>query len=89
MKDLIEIIKANPGCWAEIDNDYWRLYKKIPHLSGFTQEEINDWWDSACLARSDDEFMALPGIIYQADNCYGGTLLKALAAMQGMGLKSV
>ncbi len=30
MKDLVEIIKANPGAVAVIDNDSWTLWKQHP-----------------------------------------------------------
>ena len=30
-KDLVEIIKNNPGCVAEIDNDCWSLFKQDPY----------------------------------------------------------
>lgn len=88
MKDLIKIIKANPGCWAEIDNDCWSLFKEMPDFSKLSDDEITLWWETARLASSNDELEELPGAIYQADNCYGGSLLKALAAIQGVGLES-
>lgn len=89
MKDLIEIIKANPGCWAEIGDTWWSLYKRMPKLIGFSQTSIDAIWNDAFLANSSEQLVELPGVIYQADNCYGGSLLKALAAIQGVGLKSV
>lgn len=29
-KDLVQIIRDNPGCVAMVDNDCWRLFKSDP-----------------------------------------------------------
>lgn len=80
-KNLVEIIKANPGCVAIIDNDQWTLYKADP-------TEENDGPDNE-LASSDDYLEPMAGSTYQEDNCYGGGLLRALAVIVGVKLESV
>ena len=37
MKDLVQIIKDNPGCVARVDNDCWYLFDK-----GENKELAND-----------------------------------------------
>lgn len=39
-KDLVAIIRANPGCIATIDNDNWKLHKPIPE--GFLKRSAAD-----------------------------------------------
>lgn len=80
IKALAEIIKANPGCIAVIDNDEWSLYKK-----GYTQGDEN--YQEMMLA--DDSTHAGPDEGYGSGNCYGGDLLQALAHLAGIKIESV
>jgi hypothetical protein len=73
-KDLVAIIKANPGCVAIIDNDCWTLY--------------TDDSQTVELA-SDSTVIELGDGGYGSGNCYGGDLLQALAVIVGIKVHSV
>lgn len=84
-KDLVEIIKANPGCVAVIDNDGWTLHKVDPDtLDDPSDEEI----EANELAR-DGDVKPLGDGGYGSGNCYGGDILQALAAIVGVKVVSV
>jgi hypothetical protein len=73
-KDLVEIIKANPGCVAIIDNDSWALEKV----------------DGTPLANDGDTFYPPLGDgDYGSGHCYGGDILQALAKIVGITVTSV
>ena len=74
-KDLVAIIKANPGCVAIIDNDYWALY-----ADAACETE---------LAHSEDDLEPLGDGGYGSGNCYGGDILQALAQIVGIKVGSV
>jgi hypothetical protein len=74
-KDLVQIIRDNPGCIAIVDNDCWTLYSKRPH-------EVE-------LACSDDAFEQLGDGGYGSGHCYGGDILQALAKIVGITVESV
>jgi hypothetical protein len=82
-KDLVEIIKANPGCVAVVDNDCWTLYSRDPDGIGEDQE-VEDF-ELAC----DGDVQELGDGGYGSGNCYGGDLLQALAKIVGVTVKSV
>ena len=92
MKDLVQIIKANPGCVAEIDNDYWSLKrtttppKDFDNLSDEAQEQ---WWRDQEIASSEDSDLVHRGEGYGSGNCYGGDILQALAEIVGIKVESV
>jgi hypothetical protein len=73
-KDLVAVIRANPGCVAVIDNDCWALYTDDSHTvelaSDSTVAELGDGG-------------------YGSGNCYGGDLLQALAIIVGIKVTSV
>lgn len=75
-KDLVQIIKDNPGCHAVIDNDYWEIY--IPSRSNIKK----------VLVSSSDTIKRLKGDTYQDGDCYGGSILLALAEIVGMTVES-
>ena len=77
-KDLVQIIRDNPGCIAVIDNDAWWLWRDDAHRES----------DDDPLA-SDGEVMALGDGGYGSGNCYGGDILQALAAVAGVRVESV
>ncbi len=80
IKKLAEIIRANPGCIAVIDNDCWDLYKK-----GFRQGD--DDAEEKELASSSTHGGYDCG--YGSGNCYGGDILQALAVIAGITVESV
>jgi hypothetical protein len=81
-KDLVALIKANPGCVAIVDNDMWTLYKKDPDDHEGEPEEIE-------LVNSDEQIQPLGDGGYGSGNCYGGDILQALAVIVGVKVKSV
>lgn len=84
-KDLVAIIKANPGCVAVIDNDRWTLHKVDPDtLDDPSDKEI----EANELAR-DGEVTPLGDGGYGSGNCYGGDILQALAKIVGVKISSV
>jgi hypothetical protein len=88
-KDLVQIIRDNPGCIAEIDNDCWTLRKAPPKpLAHMTDDEQDAYYDNSVLA-SDGEVKALGDGGYGSGNCYGGDILQALAVIVGVKIESV
>ena len=89
-KDLVRIIKDNPGCVAIIDNDNWHLVKTTSYPEDFddwTWEEQEVWEQEQELAR-DGEVKEYGDAAF-AGNCYGGDILQALAQIVGIKLESV
>lgn len=84
-KDLVAIIKANPGCVAVVDNDCWTLYRQeYATLDPVTQQAVEE------LALADQSDIAPLGDGgYGSGNCYGGDLLQALAKIVGIKVESV
>lgn len=81
-KDLVQIIRDNPGCFAVVDNDCWTLYSRDPAEHDDDPEEIE-------LASSDDHLEHLGDGGYGSGNCYGGDILQALAKIVGITVESV
>lgn len=91
-KNLVEIIKQNPGCIAEIDNDCWTLRKNTPQPEDYgkwTWDAQDEWYADQVLASSNDSFDPLGDGGYGSGNCYGGDILQALAAIVGITVQSV
>ena len=93
MKDLVQIIRDNPGCVARIDNDSWELLKEDPETALFdwvsaTGEEADAWHEANVLVSSNDDIEPLGGRGYGSGNCYGGDILQALASIVGVKIQS-
>ena len=84
-KDLVQIIKDNPGCVAIVDNDCWTLYKSNPYE---LYDVSDDWYSNNELA-NDGNIESLGSGGYGSGNCYGGDILQALAAIVGIKVESV
>lgn len=89
-KDLVQVIKDNPGCVAVIDNDCWSL-RKGDKRPDFTDD---DWsseeaWELTQELASDDDIKPLGDGGYGSGNCYGGDVLQALAQIVGIKVESV
>lgn len=82
-KDLVQIIRENPGSIAIIDNDCWTLYKKPPDNSDPNDED--EWEELA----SYEDVISLGDGGYGSGNCYGGDVLQALAVIAGIEVRSV
>ena len=89
MQDLVEIIKANPGCIATIDNDYWILHAAPSKpLHEMSEDEHEEWYESGEIAHS-GKVKPLGDGGYGSGNCYGGDILQALAIIVGISIESV
>lgn len=91
-KDLVQIIRDNPGCIAVIDNDCWRLIKDTPQPEGYdnwTYEAQNEWTEAQELAWSGEPIIRLGDGGYGSGNRYGGDILQALAVIAGIKVESV
>jgi hypothetical protein len=103
-RNLIKILKDNPGCVAIIDNDYWRLYRVHPSENPFDiddtdvpereQEKLwknyDKWEKKNELASSSDTFSPKLGDGgYGSGHCYGGDIMQAMAMILGVKLESV
>jgi hypothetical protein len=91
-KDLVQIIRDNPGCIATIDNDSWTLKRNVPDPPDFenwTYEKQEEWMQAQELASSDDKLRPFTNETYQDGSCYGGDILLALAEIVGIKVESV
>lgn len=89
-KNLVQIIKNNPGCVAVIDNDHWSLYSLEEYQKDEEEEYAKDEdWEREKLIDSDDEFAELGDGGYGSGNRYGGDILQALAVIVGITVESV
>lgn len=94
-KDLVQIIRDNPGCIAVIDNDTWWLLRepsnKNPHEDDETDEgyEKAEAWDEANKLADDSDVKEIGDGGYGSGNCYGGDVLQALAKIVGIKIQSV
>lgn len=79
MKDLVKIIKENPGCKFIVDNDSWTCYPKGYEMGADGVEEL----------ASDGHVIPLGDGGYGSGNCYGGDILQALAKIVGVEIESV
>lgn len=76
-KDLVQIIRDNPGCIATIDNDGWWINsKEDPHGDPIVSD-------------SDIAYGSLGDGGYGSGNSYGGDILQALAIIVGIKVESV
>lgn len=88
-KDLVQIIRDNPGCVATIDNDCWWLRKAPPKpVDEMTDAEWDAYHEDGLLAK-DGEIEPLGDGGYGSGNCYGGDILQALAMIVGVKVESV
>lgn len=88
-KDLVEIIKNNPGCVAVVDNDCWQLYREHPEGGPEEDSPNRETWEKANELANDSDVKELGDGGYGSGNCYGGDLLQALAIIVGIKIESV
>lgn len=82
-KDLVQIIKDNPGCVAMVDNDEWTIWSSPPKPENeMSYDEYDDWMLSSELCRDGEhkEFSS-------RDSLDGFGILMALAEIVGMKIK--
>jgi len=95
IKGLAEIIRANPGCVAIVDNDCWTIYSAKYHSATKDEAEAEAYYDA------DEEFDTTqelathseldsnPDCGFGAGACYGGDVVQALALIAGIHVESV
>lgn len=91
MKDLVQIIKDNPGAIAIVDNDGWSLHTAEWNEPPDFNDEPNayeNWEEQNTLADSSDELSPLKGSTYGGPDAYGGALLLALAEIANINVES-
>jgi hypothetical protein len=88
-KDLVQIIRDNPGCVAMVDNDCWRLFKSDPEELEIEDDDEYEKWEEANLLATNDDIKPLGDGGYGSGNCYGGDILQALAIIVGVKISSV
>lgn len=89
-KDLVQIIRDNPGCVAVIDNDHWSLHKVSPDNNPHDDDDAYERWEEENdLVSASDQILPLGDGGYGSGNCYGGDILQALAVIAGIKVESV
>lgn len=88
-KDLVAIIRANPGCVAIIDNDSWSLHREDPAGGPEDDSPNRDAWEKANELANDGDVAELGDGGYGSGNSYGGDILQALAIIAGVKIQSV
>lgn len=93
-KDLVQIIRDNPGCCAVVDNDYWKLYKVDPYGEDAPNEDSMSYeayskWEEENEIASYDNIKPIGDGGYGSGSCYGGDILQALAQIVGVKVQSV
>jgi hypothetical protein len=76
-KDLVQIIRDNPGCLAIIDNDDWWIWRDEAHRES----------GEPPIATADEVLSIGSG--YGSGCSYGGDILQALALIVGITVESV
>lgn len=90
--DLVDVIRANLGCVAIIDNDNWELCKPPPPkevLDGMSDDEYDEWCETGRVLVNSHATIVRRGGGYGSGNCYGGDILQALAEIVGIKVESV
>jgi hypothetical protein len=91
-KDLVDLIKANPGATFVVDNDYWTMHRENPYGPNSAPDEDDyeafEAWENNNKLASDSDVTAR-GSGYGSGNCYGGDILQALAVIVGVKIESV
>lgn len=88
-KDLVAIIRSNPGCVAIVDNDHWSLHKVHPDENPHDDDDMADAWEAGNELANADDIKPLGDGGYGSGNCYGGDILQALAVIAGIKVESV
>jgi hypothetical protein len=87
-KDLVQLIRDNPGAVAIVDNDSWTLWKEHPDNSP-EDDEGYEAWELANKLADDGDIKSLGDGGYGSGNCYGGDILQACAVIAGIEVESV
>lgn len=82
IEDLADLIEANPGCTATLDNDWWCLESAMPEDLDEDDDEAYDEWQSTNRICSSDDMLGGGG-------SYGRDILEALALIVGIEIENV
>lgn len=87
-KDLVQIIRDNPGCRFVVDNDCWHVTPACPKPEAeMTDEDWDDLYDRRLAFDGDVKPLGDGG--YGSGSSYGGDILQALAVIVGVKIESV
>jgi hypothetical protein len=91
--DLVQLIRDNPDCHFEVDNDCWFMTREHPdkNPNDYADDELSydRWNEDNVLCSSDDDIVTHGDGGYGSGNCYGGDILQALAKIVGITVESV
>lgn len=85
-KDLVQLIRDNPGAVFTIDNDCWWMKPARPENAS---EAAMDAWFEADPIANDGDVIVLGDGGYGSGCSYGGDVLQALAVLAGVTVESV
>lgn len=89
MKDLVQLIRDNPGAVFTVDNDGWWMKPAPPKpVEQMSDDEAEAYFDADPIARDGDVICIGDGG-YGSGHCYGGDILQALAVIVGVKIESV
>lgn len=90
MKDLVKLIKDNPGAKFIVDNDCWQMFKPTPiDFDNWTETMQEEWTENIGEIANDSDVKPLGDGGYGSGNFYGGDILQALAKIVGVTIESV
>ena len=85
-KNLVQLIRDNPGATFLIDIDWWAMHGVPPKpLDEMTDEELDDWYDSP-LCDSDNVIKDLDGY---GNIIAGDDVIRALAMLAKVNLEYI
>ena len=89
-KDLVQLIRDNPGARFIVDNDSWVMEKPFPEgYDEWDEDAQDDWRCNVAELACDSDVKSLGDGGYGSGNCYGGDILQALAVIVGVSIESV
>jgi hypothetical protein len=91
LKDLVQLIRDNPGAVFIIDNDCWTMHRVHPDLCprDLDDDAEERWNEENELVSSFDRLLPLGDGGYGSGSTYGGDVLQALARIVGVRVESV
>ena len=89
LKDLVQVIRENPGCRFTIDNDCWWCRPALPKPESEMTGDDWDAYDEAPDLARDGEVTERGDGGYGTGSSYGGDILQALAEIVGVEIESV
>ena len=90
MKDLVQLIRDNPGAVFTVDNDCWWMKPKPPKpVAEMSEEELDAYWEDETTIARDGEVIELGDGGYGSGSSYGADIMQALAVIVGVTIESV